>query len=668
MKRSKKIILFSAALALALAAELFLFNSSFFISKLPGMKTETVALADMTFSPTVQLLTEDGEIKSAKIAAKSSVSFFAPESGARYIKIVGEGGSKKTELTIHKNGKKLGRYFYAYKDPDSLVFAVHAKKDDKIEIIFEDGASGFQLTEIVLNAGRSFYFNALRFLFFAVSLCGIAVVFAYRLIGKVFDHRKRLHNFAIIALFLYLTSFSFTLAGLGIYGGGNGLPHEYPLKGDINRISPYIQQTDAFIKGQLNLDIEVPEEMLEVENPYNPDNIKPGWRIKLWDRSFYEGKVYSYYGVAPVVLVYLPFYFFTGTIASDAIACFVFALDAVAFILLLIREIVIYYNLKLKLLTLLGGMTAAVFGGMVFLLQSSSNFYTVPVISGLCFLFGFLYLGFRASRCSRYPLRYILFALCGLCFGLIVASRPSIVFYLVAMLPIFVALLFDKAQPLSKRLYCAASFASVVILCGAAIMWYNAARFSSPFDFGVKYQITVSDITKNTVDFSYFGLSIFHFFLQTPVFKDSFPFITISHFNLLGPADRWFYISVNVGAFMFPVTLAACFSPARLSKKKPDRGLFYVIMVAVAFVVAFLDFCLAGAHVRYTADVTPMLALVGVMVLLELTATKFGKVFRVVSWVLFASTIIVSVFLSFNSEIIANLPEVYSRFANPMVW
>lgn len=69
---------------------------------------------------------------------------------------------------------------------------------------------------------------------------------------------------------------------------------------------------DAFRAGQLHLPEEPTEGLLSLENPYDwSQRSALGGRI-LWDHLLYNGHYYSYYGIAPVFLLFLPYNLLTG--------------------------------------------------------------------------------------------------------------------------------------------------------------------------------------------------------------------------------------------------------------------------------------------------------------------------------------------------------------------
>ena len=110
--------------------------------------------------------------------------------------------------------------------------------------------------------------------------------------------------------------------------------------------SPHVKQFDAFLKGQLHLDVEANEKLLALENPYDPAARAEAEVQYLWDHAFYGGKYYSYFGAAPLIAVHAPIYFLTGGVPSDAYATMVLAVLAVMFIALAWREAVLRFALR----------------------------------------------------------------------------------------------------------------------------------------------------------------------------------------------------------------------------------------------------------------------------------------------------------------------------------
>src|SRR5476649_2876362 len=83
---------------------------------------------------------------------------------------------------------------------------------------------------------------------------------------------------------------------------------------------------DGWRGGQLAMKVDVPEALLKLSDPYDPSQRPPG--LALHDASFYKGKYYLYFGVAPVVTLMLPFRLLTGIDLPQAVSEIVFVYGA----------------------------------------------------------------------------------------------------------------------------------------------------------------------------------------------------------------------------------------------------------------------------------------------------------------------------------------------------
>jgi hypothetical protein len=68
---------------------------------------------------------------------------------------------------------------------------------------------------------------------------------------------------------------------------------------------------DAFSAGQVSLLEQPSKELLALENPYDWSQRTAAGVSYLWDHLLFDGKYYSYYGVAPVLLLFLPYHWLT---------------------------------------------------------------------------------------------------------------------------------------------------------------------------------------------------------------------------------------------------------------------------------------------------------------------------------------------------------------------
>ena len=174
-------------------------------------------------------------------------------------------------------------------------------------------------------------------------------------------------------------------------------------------------------------------------------------------------------------------------------------------------------------------------------------------------------------------------------------------------------------------------------------MLYNEARFASPFEFGARYQLTVSDVSKNTVTLSLLGLSFYHYFIQPPAIKEIFPHLGL-RFSLVGSPERYLYRASTVGCLFFGVPAGLLLSPISRTVRK-NRALFATFLSCgiLSLLLAFLDTCLGGVNLRYATDFLPMLSAFGVLSCLLVARDcqkKLRAVFTALSLLLFALAIV----------------------------
>lgn len=408
---------------------------------------------------------------------------------------------------------------------------------------------------------------------------------------------------------------------------------EYPME-DITYQSQYIQQFDAFLKGQIHLDLEVSEGLAALENPYDPTAREEADVSYYWDHAYFEGKYYSYFGIAPIVTVYYPCYLITGNIPNDSLACLVLALCAVLFSTLAYREVVMRFSKSANLWLFLGGEGAFIAVSGVYLGLLCSDIYYIAVLSALSSAMAFTFFAFHAMRRRNIPLRAAMLALAAIMLTLTVLSRPTAALMCAAVFPIFLDFLLKiKRENLREGVITVASFALPLAAGACFVMWFNAVRFGSPFDFGADYQLTVSDISKNEFEFKWLFSALFSYFMYPFWFANGAPYIVMGNQIVLPPvvSERYVYADSYVGAFAHGLPFAVMLFNRVLRLDREEGGkdgaktAFAVLTVALAIFMAFFNFCYAGVNMRYIYDIVPMLSLVGSFILLDLHGRSRGR-------------------------------------------
>lgn len=665
----KTILFFCISFVVLLCLELCFSNRAFLAVKTGGCKTFDIDLSEADL--TGRVILKDGTIY---IESAGSIIIEIPEEEITNIGIKCYGKKSFCEInTLIKDNnssvinRKTGNHVFR---PDidgvNIIPVDSFGKAKEITIEFTSKSSGLYIKGITINSKGYFSFNYFRFFVCFFLACLVWLIFYRKWYKIVFNNSKASH----VKLVWVMTSVCIFSAVLGcVLEMGFD---EYPFTKDVSDYTRYQQQADAFLKGQLNLDIAFDTEAYEnLENPYD-DYLRRkviGGTGKLWDTAYYNGKVYSYFGAAPVVLVYLPVYLISGYMPRDGTVSLIFTIAATFALVLALLKALEYFKVKPHLLLLLLAIPALCTSSMLYVLNVHPAMYYIAIISGITFFALLLYFSFSAALAEDRIKRRVFLALAGLCGALTVASRPNIFIFSVMLIPLYIEFFFKRRIGIKVKLIDFACIATPLALGAGVIMWYNAARFSSPFNFGAAYQLTLADMGYfKLVPYKFFP-AMYHFFLQPVGFTGTFPFIDIASVDL-GLYRNYTYIYGTAGAVNFPVVWGA-FGSISVSKENKVKRWTYLLTITAAVILAFADFCLAGSHIRYTGDIMFPLALVGALVLMELSSKTdehqvFGNLVYKITAVAFIISTLVASALLFNNEadnIYHRAPEVFDFFA-----
>jgi len=208
----------------------------------------------------------------------------------------------------------------------------------------------------------------------------------------------------------------------------------------------------------------------------------------------------------------------------------------------------------------------------------------------------------------------------------------------------------------------------IPLVFGAFIIgWYNWARFDSPFEFGLRYQITIYNLNKVmplVFQPDYLPFNIYAYIIQPFEITSKFPFILPVNFsrllNNLQIVQPKLYASGRVTGFIFyaPILLMAFIPFLSISRKNissPDKKLlqkFVVYLLGGSFLISFatLLFYFYG-QMRFLVDFISqftLLAIMGYWSVLRSSTTSKILIYGVNTLILV--TLIASFLLSFSSE------------------
>ena len=385
----------------------------------------------------------------------------------------------------------------------------------------------------------------------------------------------------------------------------------------------YQQLSESFLNGKLYLEEEVPKWLLEMENPYDYALRRAQGKAYYWDSALFGEHYYVYFGVVPCLLTYLPHYVMTGQHLSNDIALFIFAILFIIGCFAFIKQAIKRYcpESKISYVSYLIISLLVVNGSGLLFMASYADMYSVPIMAALAFTACGLALWLSALNGKR--ARVFKLALGSLCMALVAGCRPNLLLFSALAIPFFIAEVIKaiKEKKWLERVSVtnALAFAIPYIVVAAGIMWYNYARFGSPFDFGSNYNLTTNDMTSRGFVWDRMFPAIFSYLFQLPKMTATFPFIRYADFDTT-------YMGVTIrestygGIFSYSPLLWLIFAIPFIKDilKKSKVYAPVLILTAIGIVTPLLDAQFAGILQRYFADFSLMLYLAAALILFAL--------------------------------------------------
>lgn len=401
----------------------------------------------------------------------------------------------------------------------------------------------------------------------------------------------------------------------------------------------YQELARALAEGRTSVGAADPA-LLEVENPYDTISLLANQIHYQADYAYFAGNYYVYFGIVPELLLYLPYYLFTGQDLSNYLAVFAFYAGFIIASAGLVYELMKRFFPKSPFYLYGIGvfMLTGSYSGFYLLLRP--DLYHVPIAASCMFTAAGLWLylaGLNRSR-GKAPL----YALGSLCLALTAGCRPQFVLFAVLALPLFGKGLFGKKlfgkKLLEKKAFekalletgtaCVetaegkrkesghalrrsmgagqlAALAAPYLFVAAGLMYYNAVRFGSPFDFGASYSLTSNDMTHRGFNLERILYGVWYFLFQPARLEADFPYLKSAAIetDYLG---KMVSESCFGGIFACSMLTLPVFLFYRLRGRFKDRAAWWtgVLAAAVAFVICAVDASGAGILQRYSSDIS----------------------------------------------------------------
>jgi tetratricopeptide (TPR) repeat protein len=387
--------------------------------------------------------------------------------------------------------------------------------------------------------------------------------------------------------------------------------HEFLSPGAEN--SYYNLLVRGFQAGQLNLKMDAPPEMARLSDPYDPALNAP-YLSTIFDKVYYHGKIYLYFGPAPAVTLLWPFAALTGHYLSDRDAIVFFF--SVGFLTAagLLRAVWRRYFPQTSVWVAAAVILA--FGAAVGALDIIAQWYDVyevAVTTGFAFTLLALAALWGALHEPKRAVLWLLLA--SLAYGLAIASRATLIFGAIILLAPAAREALATKSP-GKTLSLLAAAILPITLVGFGLMTYNFLRFGNPFEFGLHYQMQNAYNPRTTHAFGlhFFWFNMKYYFWEPMRWASHFPFL--QGFQLSGGPSGYFGTGTYYGGILWISLVAwAVLAVSSLWKDRANHPLrWFAGMVVLLFVICAVTtglFCTASG--RYELDFIPALMLVAVI-------------------------------------------------------
>lgn len=420
----------------------------------------------------------------------------------------------------------------------------------------------------------------------------------------------------------------------------------------IANFDQYGYLADALLHGHTWLNLPVDANLASMHNPYDiaaRSILASNGSQIFFDHAFYNGHYYSYFGVIPALLFFVPFQFITGTMLPSAYAVLIAALLTSLTFTGLVLAIVRNYFPQASLGHILTSIFILNLGSNILYQAFTPSFYCVPQVTSMMFTAAGLSLWMYAKKKDK-TVSPALIAVGSFCIAFNLGCRPQFILSALLAIPLFWDSVFIHRSLFSKKSIIS-TICSIIpfLIVFIPLGIYNWVRFDSFFDFGSNYNLTGFDMTNSTKPLTALITLLFYFFFQPGSVIGQFPFVGTTE----TPVITWSPMEPSIGGLTMiaPFTLIL-FAMPWISERSKSPTLSFtlkmkkittfltILSVAIGVTIAAADAKVAGFAWRYISDF---------------------------AWAICISTIISILYLSSNGLEESDQVKTYSRVLNLFV-
>lgn len=533
---------------------------------------------------------------------------FDLEAGSSSIKDVWIDMSDDTYAAGYRNGIAVARVISGNERSQSIVCNFSGNVHN---IRFRCNPSDEEtvtLRSITLNSPINIHISIVRLLFlFSAYFCVAMLTRSEWAKRSIADNKRSVRSCAYVMTAVFMLAALF-LINLGRHStSDNSFWQDFRMEYG-NQITQEI--VDAFESGHTYIRLVAEDDpLLALDNPYDDSQ-----RIGLaypWDHLLFDGKIYSYYGIAPVLVLFLPYHALTGYYFPTSWAVFLFGCIGILFMTKLYLYLMYQFFPKMHTAPVLCGLGIMQMISGAWFCFYDPLFYEIAQMSGFACTMAGAYFLIRANVIGEGKLSLWRLALSAVCLSLGVLSRPTLAVYcMAAMLFLWMGLKKQLAQ--SKAKWDVTKFALCALLpyviLGGVQMVYNYVRFGSFMDFGIQYSLTINDFTQSQYHSHFVLIGLYNYLIAIPDFKPEYPFFDCTPVETFVPQGYYFVATYSAIGLLWKALPVAAYVKGRkaysLTENKNKRMYLLMVLavcVAAPFAVMF-SIWESGYGARYCVD------------------------------------------------------------------
>ncbi len=482
-----------------------------------------------------------------------------------------------------------------------LKFSFSADNDESITI-----------KSISVNKPVRFAFSPLRFFIIYLLLFALYLLKNADIMQKPFSRAEKTVRLCAYIITAAMVLFALSLTNAGRYKDKeNSLSKEFHLDGGNQMTKELV---DAFKNKTTVIQDEPNPQLAELDNPYDwsqRDNI-----AYPWDHLYFNGKIYSYYGIAPVILLFLPYHLITGYYFPSSWATWLFGVVGIIYLtkfyLLFIKKF--FADIKASQ-TVLGLLILQLTSG-IYLCFNYANFYEIAQASGFACLPSGAYYMLKSNVLGEGSIKNRYLAISAVFLSIGVLCRPTLAVYCIAALFYIYAGFMQKLKGIKtnkkqlKKTYISYFAAALLpfVCIGLVQMIYNYVRFKSFFDFGIQYSLTINDFTATEFHSQLAAIGFYNYLLLFPGAFDSFPFYSVPGVLQFSPQGYYFVAtSATVGLLWRALPLLSYAKAGKAyivseDKNKITNALLILVSCVICPFIIIFSIWESGYGARYSVD------------------------------------------------------------------